>query len=341
MVGRRRIASSLPPRLYEYRGRRRNTYYTITHDNTRINLGHDLLAAKRKLLDIETGRPSAGSIAEMIDDYLKELRRLVTTGKRAQRTYDDRKIESENLKAAFGKMEPTDLEPQHVWAYMHKYRGASAPIRANREITFLQTVFARAREQGIVRNNPCVGVARNEESPRERFVSDIELSNFCKMAWRKSDSGKRVALAAAIAYLTGKAQGQILKLHRNQLSNDGISFGKRKNGAATFVRWSKRLRRYVNAAQAMPSTIESMYIIHNQNGLPYTSHGFKTFIQRLMKDWVDDGNERFTFHDLRAKAVTDVIERGGRASDLTGHRGETTPERVYDRRKIRKANAVR
>ena len=57
---------------------------------------------------------------------------------------------------------------------------------------------------------------------------------------------------------------------------------------------------------------------------------------RVLRRWAP-GNERFTFHDLRANAATDVIKRGGRASDLTGHRNEATPARVYDRRKIRLA----
>jgi integrase len=97
----------------------------------------------------------------------------------------------------------------------------------------------------------------------------------------------------------------------------------------------------VEAAIAMPSTIESNYVIHNQKGSPYTAGGFKAFIQRLMLDWVEAGNERFTFHDLRAKAVTDIIEKGGKASELTGHRNESTPAKVYDRRRIRKSDAVR
>lgn len=128
MVGRRRIASSLPPRLYEYRGKRRSTYYTITHQNTRINLGHDLLAAKRKLLEIEEGLSGIGTIGELIDDYLTELKRLAAKGIRAPRTLADRQVEACNLKAAFGKMPPAALEPQHVWAYLHNHRGVTAPV---------------------------------------------------------------------------------------------------------------------------------------------------------------------------------------------------------------------
>ena len=59
MVGRRKTASPLPPRLYAYKGKRQDTYYTITVTNERMNLGHDLLTAKRKLLELEEGRSIA------------------------------------------------------------------------------------------------------------------------------------------------------------------------------------------------------------------------------------------------------------------------------------------
>ena len=73
MVGRRKTASSLPPRLYAYKGKRQDTYYTITATNERMNLGHDLLTAKRKLLELEEGRSIAGTIGELLDDYLNRF----------------------------------------------------------------------------------------------------------------------------------------------------------------------------------------------------------------------------------------------------------------------------
>jgi len=89
------------------------------------------------------------------------------------------------------------------------------------------------------------------------------------------------------------------------------------------------------------SNVASMYLIYNRHGQPYTSNGFKAMWQRLMKIWVEKGNERFTFHDLRAKAVTDMIEDGRKTSELTGHRTESIPAKVYDRRVVRKSQAVR
>lgn len=355
MVGKRKTASSLPPRMYVYKGKRKDTYYTITADNKRLNLGHELLLAKRKLLELEEGRSISGTIGELLDDYLKEVKAKVENGKRSALTLRDNEAEITQLKKAFGGMQPKDLQPAHVWAYLHKFRGKDAPVRANREVSYLQASFNWARGQGIVRDNPCVGVQRNEEESRTRMVSDRELDAFvafCRTnghlddaSERKdsSDAGLRIALCARIAYLTGKAQAQVLSIHKNQITDEGILFGQRKRGAATLVEWTPTLRATVTECQALPSKIISMYLIHSRTGQPYSTQGFKAMWQRLMKAWLesDESNVRFTFHDLRAKAVTDLIEDGRKASELTGHRTESIPAKVYDRRAVRKSKAVK
>lgn len=62
-------------------------------------------------------------------------------------------------------------------------------------------------------------------------------------------------------------------------------------------------------------------------------------------DWLDGSEraaaKRFTFHDPHARTVTDGVEQGRKARELTGHRNDATPAGVYDRRCVRKANAVR
>lgn len=342
MIGRRKINLELGmARLYAYKGKRVTTYYTITPGNMRLNLGHDLREAKRKLLELEGERSIPGTIADHLDDLLKDREKRVASGKLAPSTLASNRLEADQLKKAFGKMQPEALRPSHVWSYLHKFRGQESPVRANREAALLSALFNRLMGAGVVDRNPCMGVERNEEEPRERLVTDSELRGFVKFAWRRSDAGKRAALAAAIAYLTGKAQAQILKLHRNQIDNEGIAFGKRKRGAATFVTWTPRLRRLIAAALDMPCDITPLFVIHNQSGSPYTSSGFKSIWQRLMAEWAESGNERFTFHDLRAKASTDAIEQGRKASELTGHRTEAVLCRVYDRRRVRKSPAVR
>ena len=351
MVGRRKVASRLPPRMYEYKGKRKTTYYTITRENKYVTLGPDLVAAKRKLLELEGEQPGAGTVSELIEDTIKSRRRLVELGKLSKRTVDDNEREhAPQLVAVFGKMQIDTLKPKHVWHYLHKARGLDAPVRANKEIAFLQVCMSRACSQGIIDTNPCVGVERNEETPRDRLVTDQELRDFLRLAREDGDVSTRAALAFYIAFVTGKAQGQILQLSRKQITPEGIDFGKRKGGARVFVEWSDELRAAVDESLGMLAKITPMYVVHTKEGGPYTSDGFKKGWQLLMGKWCaggtwEDGTprlpgERFTFHDGRAKAVTDVIEQGRRASELTGHRLETTVARVYDRRATRRAAPV-
>lgn len=328
-------------RLYVYEGKRTTTYYTIDRHNKYINLGHDLREAKKQLLELEGEAPEPGTIADHLDDLIKSRLKLVRTKKLSIRTVESNEAEVIHLKEAFGKMMPKALKPSHVWLYLHKYRGAESPVRANREIALLSTLFNGLLGAGIIDHNPCVGVERNIEVPRDRLVSDSQLKSFMKYCWRHGDAGRRMALAAYLAYLTGKAQGQILKLTTDHLQRGGIEFGKRKRGSDTFVQWTRQLRRTVKYSLEMPSAIEPRYVVHNQAGNGYTTAGFKCLWHRRMGEWCALGNERFTFHDLRAKSITDVIDQGRVASDLTGHRQQATIDRVYDRRRVRKSLAVK
>lgn len=342
MVGKRKTASRLPPRLYEYKGKRGTSYFTRSRDNKHISLGNDLIAAKKKLLELDEQATTLGTIAEMIEDYLNsELRHAVKAGKMSPRTLKDREEQQPHLIKAFGKMHTSSLTSHHVWQYLHKSaRSAAAPVRANKEIGFLQVVYSWAKDQqGTIKENPCIGVKRNTEQPRDRLVSDNELAAFMKLAREDGDVSHRHGLAFMLAYLTGKGQAQILNLQRSQITAEGIEFGKRKGGAATLVQWTDKLRAAIDESLAMPSRIAPMCIIHNQDGGRYTSDGFKKGWQLLMGKWVAQGGERFTFHDSRAKAVTTTIESGRKASDLTGHRLEATVSRIYDRRVVRKSVA--
>ena len=75
----------------------------------------------------------------------------------------------------------------------------------------------------------------------------------------------------------------------------------------------------------------------NRSGQTYTDAGFKAIWNRPQVEFKSRGGERFHFHDLRDKYVTDKEERGEDSSQGTGHKNRATVERTYDRRRIRKA----
>lgn len=51
-------------------------------------------------------------------------------------------------------------------------------------------------------------------------------------------------------------------------------------------------------------------------------------------------SDRITFHDLRAYYVTEGKERGIQVTEATGHKSDATANRIYDRRRVRKATPL-
>lgn len=319
--------------MYAYRGKRRTTYYTITPDNQRINLGHELMEAKRKLLDLEAGRPVAGTLSDLLERYMREV-----SQKKAPATHKDEKASKEFLLKVFGKVRPQDVRPVHVAKYLD-VRGQVAPVRANREKALLSHLFSMAMRWGIVDSNPCKGVARNPETPRDRLVTDRELCGFIAHT-AGSETGSMLALAAWLAYLTGQRRGDLLTLRLDRITDEGIMIQQGKTGARVLVEWSPKLRECVAELRALPRPVRGFYLICNKAGQPYTDAGFKALWGRSMTAWVDAGGERFHFHDLRAKAITRMVEQGRQARDLSGHATDAMVAKVYDRRAFKRSKAV-
>ncbi len=70
------------------------------------------------------------------------------------------------------------------------------------------------------------------------------------------------------------------------------------------------------------------YLFYNLKGQKYTSSGFQSNWQKLMVKAVKTGTlqKRFTFHDIRRKAASDMESKLGRESarKLLGHADQKT-----------------
>jgi len=71
--------------------------------------------------------------------------------------------------------------------------------------------------------------------------------------------------------------------------------------------------------------------------------GCQKDLKRKTTPWKEDGSDGVSILDAqsRAKSVTDVSDQGRKASELTGHRTEVIVASVYERRRVRKAPAVK
>jgi integrase len=180
------------------------------------------------------------------------------------------------------------------------------PVQANREKSLLSAVFTKAIEWGAAAQNPCKQVPRLHEQKRERYIAETEFQSVRALALPMMQTAMDLAL------LTGLRQGDLLPLEKRHLTDEGID-------RAFDI--SSRVRQFV---------------ICNRQGKRYSSDGFSTIWDRLMRRAAETRAiaERFTSHDIRAKSLSDdtaaaATLRSGRSDprQATRSTGENRPVR--------------
>lgn len=269
-----------------------------------------------KALSALMGEGELSGMALLFDRYEQEV--LPTKSKKTQ---IEQVMQIKTLRRVFGHMHPAQILPVHIAKYLDK---KSAKSMGNREIALLSHVFRKAIRWGDAVTNPCVGVERNKESPRDRYVTDDEF----RAVYSQAPDLMQVFMD--LAYLTGQRQADLIQIKITDLGDDGIFFQQQKTKAKIIVAWSDALRATVERARALQTEVKSLhYLIATKDGQPYRSSGIQTAWQRLIAKCFKDGTikERFTFHDLRAKARSD-----GEDKRLLGHANPEKMAKTYQRK---------
>lgn len=318
MGRRRKHRRDLPAYVYHRSG----AYFFVDRAGKWHRLGKEFHEAMIKYAEINSQDRPLFTLASIMDCFQREI--VPTTATETQRQY----LRALGLlRAVFGHMQADDVEPKDVYGYM-----SNRPrVAANREKAVLSAVFSFSIRKGLAKDNPCRLVHRNEEQPRDRYVTDVEFTAVRKLV------PESVRCTMDLALLTGLREGDVLRLKRTDLSDDGILVKPSKRGKPLLFEWTPELHAAVERAKALPSEIASMFLIHNLQGQPYTTDGFRAIWGRYMNKAIEDKliAERFTFHDLRAKSGSDH-ESGAQL----GHQDPRTTNRVY-RRKPRKVTPLR
>lgn len=248
-------------------------------------------------------------------------------------TKSDYRKNSKNIILVFGKMDAERVEPKHIRAYMDK-RGLSSRVQANREKAFFSRAYRWAYERGKVKLNPCKGVKQFTERARDKYITDSEY----ELVYRLAPPAVKVAME--LSYLCAARKGDVLTMKWSQIQDDGIFIQQGKTGVKQIKLWSKRLVKAIRMAESLSNNALRPYIVVKSDGHPYTENGFNSAWQYLMKQareqsgWPLD----FTFHDIKAKAISDV---GGTSKDkqkISGHKTESQVS-TYDR-SIKRVPAV-
>lgn len=266
--------------------------------------------------------PSTDTMAGLIQRYQHEV--LPT---KAARTARIQTHELARLAAVFGHMKPIDVAPTDCWGYFTA-RG-SGPA-AHHEVRLLSHVFTWARRWGVVAINPAQRLGLPTPKPRTRYVTDAEFVVV------RSAAPAMIGYAMDLALLTGLRQGDILSLERRHLTDQGIELTTSKSGKGLVIEWSPELRDVIGAALRERPQVRRT-VICRRDGKPMTASGFQSIWQRLMGAVTrkpEDGEaplgERYTFHDLRAKNISDEPTLAA-AAERAAHADPRITQRVYRR----------
>jgi len=328
-VGRRRTSKlDLPSRVYLKHG----AYYHVTRDNKWVRLSTDRAEACAKWAKLQGIDSPTDTAGDLIRRYLTEVSPL-----KSPRSRRDDETSAQLLIAVFGDMTPGAIASAHVAGYLDR-RGKAAPTRANREIALLSHVFTKAIRWGLVERNPCQGVERLPEAKRERYITDDEFERCQQLA------GEPLATMMEFALLTAMRQEDMLRLTVANLTDDGIDHVQAKTGTRLVITWSDELRAVAERALQLRKTDRarrSSPLFARRGGGRYSQSGFQTLWQRVQRKWGEAENERFTWHDLRAKALTDADAQGGNAQALAGHASAQMTQRYIKQKRVKRAEPLR
>ena len=282
---------------------------------------------------------AASTLNAVFDRYL--LEKLPQLAPRTQRDYQGY---IENLRLVFGTAPPSAVTAGHVFDYRNK-RAEKSVVQANREKSCLSAVFTAAVEWRVVNENPCRQVPKLEEPPRDRYVTDKEFTAVYRLA------SPMLQCAMDLATLTGQREGDLLRLSRSQLAEEGVVFriGKSKRrhprhgkivetAKTVIVEWSPELRTVIERLKKLGPSLRAT-LICNLKGRPYSESGFRANWHRLMQKALTEKAiaESFTFHDLRAKSASDDADPSA-ATERLAHDDPRTTRKAY-LRKPRRARA--
>jgi len=340
MAGKRTKHYDLPPRVTQ-KGKAYYYYYRDVEKKKRfIALGSDRAEMLRKYAEIDPQyrggeiKSRKGTFEELANEYI--IHEMPNKSKASQ---DSQKFFLKKLRTVFGDMLLTNINSTHIASYLDK---SPKKVAANREINLMSAIFNKGIRWGYCTANPCLGVARNKEQSRSRYITDDELR------FLRNNAPPQLKCIIDLAYITGLRRGDILKIQKLKptkvgakdspayIDNDFLFVQQGKTGKRLKYQLAGMLKIVIERSLEL-SHPSSPYLFNTREGKHYTKSSFDSVWRRFINKLdVHD----LHFHDLRAKAATDAKKNGLDAQKLLGHADAKMTEVYIRNREIDEVEAL-
>lgn len=285
---------------------RHGAYYYVSKGKWTM-LGRDLHTALREYACVvavpENGLPA------LIDKALPEITRDVRPS--TARIY--RRCAG-ILKETFAEFRPEQVTHGSIVQMQDMWRDRLAT--ANHLLTTLKLIYQWAMDREIVTVNPTLSVKRFPGNKRDRLITDAEFAAI------RAQAPEWLQVVMDLCYLTGQRIGDILKIKRKDLLDEGIFFEQEKTGKRLVVAWTQELHDAVaRAARTKNTTPSAVYVISGRAGTQRSRHNVWRSFKIAAKA---AGVENVTLHDMRAMAGTEAEREGKDPTALLGHADRRT-----------------
>lgn len=243
------------------------------------------------------------------------------------RTQKDYLQHQKKLIAVFGEVKADNIKPEHVRTFMDK-RGLQSKTQANHEMASMSRVYKWGYERGYVKSNPCAGVMKFKAVKRDRYITDEEYAAIYNVA------DDVVKAAMEIAYLCAARLSDVLGMKWKQITKEGVFIQQGKTGIKQIKAWTPRLSNAIELAKSISASIQANDpVIIGQHQDHYTKSGFSNrWRDARSRASIQLGYDLdCTFHDLKAKGISDYMGSTKDKQLFSGHKSESQVL-VYDRK---------
>jgi len=248
--------------------------------------------------------------------WLKSREREVEDGLLSEKTlseYRKHLAPGARLDREFGKRVLDSIRAVEIQDYLD----TGKRYQSNREIATLSQMIGWGVNRGYLEKNPTMGVKRNRELARNRYVTDEEFNTVYKAM------PQCVKDLMMLTYLTGLRPGDALKVRFSDCYDEWLYAAEGKTGKKVRFYWSDELRELVESSRKRQPM--GFTVVRDDQGNSFENYDR---IQKLFKKHFPAGVERFVMKDIRAKSATDR-EDPVMASYALGHSSQAVTNKHY------------
>lgn len=249
------------------------------------------------------------TLAELFDDFERD--HVATLAEKTQAEY--KSLASRRIRLKLGTKRITELSREDIRTW---HAGmADTPFEANRALAVMSRAMRYAVERSKRDDNPCIGVSRFKERPREDWLDEQTLPKFAEKLF--AGTTPHHALIQFLLY-SGWRVGEAIELTFEALDSDFQ--------VATIETKTGRQRRHLSEPAA-----DVLRAVEHRTGYVFSGRGgrqgigYKHVRETMLDVCSEAGIPAFTPHALRRGAATMAAVAGASILELREAFGWKTP----------------